>query len=143
LRSNLTFALVDQEIRYVMPDVEEVYLVWGINGWHRVPESLFPHATVVKDRVMQTAMTRKGEAFVAMVRVPVGTTLNYGFRITKSRGLFDLVYPVWDGDYRSNPTRDGIIETQGRATLIPNLAEVVQQPRLWRQVRLLVRSSAQ
>jgi len=141
VRSKLTFALVNEEIRYVMPDAEEVYLIWGLNGWHQVPESLFPEGTVVKDRVMQTAMRRNGEAFLATVRIPVCTTLDYGFRITKRRGLFDLVYPVWDGDYRLNPSRDGMIETKGKAKMLPDLSEVVQKPRLWRQVQLVIHPS--
>ena len=135
VRSKLTFALVNQEIRYVLPEAEEVYLVWGLNGWHPAPESLFPEGTIVKDRVMQTAMHRKGEAFLATVRIPAGTTLDYGFRITKRRGLFDLVYPVWEGDYRSNSLQDGRIETKGKAKLVPDLSQVIQEARLWKQGR--------
>jgi hypothetical protein len=132
VRTTLTFALLDQAFRYVMPDAEEVYLVWGLNGWHPVPESLFPEGTVVKYKVMETPMRRNGEAFLATVRIPAGTTLDYGFRITKRGGLFDLVYPVFDGNYRSNPSSDGVIETQGKAKLLPDLSQIIREARLLR-----------
>ena len=42
-------SLVAQEIRYRIAGAEEVWLVWGINGWQAIPEAARPPGTVLKD----------------------------------------------------------------------------------------------
>jgi 4-amino-4-deoxy-L-arabinose transferase-like glycosyltransferase len=110
---------VTQEIRYHMPEAGEVFLIWGVNGWAVVPEENRPAGTVVKDRVMHTPMAREGDTFVAQVQVPSGTTVDYGFLITKT---YDgaAVY-VWeadgDQDYHTVAAQDGVVEVQTTLTL--------------------------
>jgi hypothetical protein len=125
VKTNLTLALVSQEIRYYMPEAGEVYLVWGLNGWHVAPEELRPAGTEVKDKVMHTPMIREGDTFVAKVWVPVGTTIDYGFRITERRGIFDFVYADWDGNYREVPSENSVTEVEAALPLAYYLSYVL------------------
>jgi hypothetical protein len=88
--------LVTQEIRHQFPEASEVFLVWGINGWGLVAEEQRPDGTKIKNRVMHTPMDREGDAFVAKVRVPAGTTIDYGFLITKTRD--EETVQIWESD---------------------------------------------
>ncbi len=93
--------LVTQEIRYRAPEAGEVWLVWGVNGWKHVPESLRPPMTVIKDGVMHTPMAGKNDLFVATIAVHTGTIINYGFLTTKDRT--NEAVRVWQGD---GPSKD-------------------------------------
>lgn len=124
MSTKLTLDLVTEEIRYYMPKAGKVDLVWGLNGWHVVPEELRPPGTEVKNKVMQTTMVQEGDTFVAKVRAPVGTTINCGFRITKWRGIFNIIYPVWDGDYREIPSKNSITEIRGAPNLSGDLSKI-------------------
>jgi ketosteroid isomerase-like protein len=78
-----TIPLLNQDIRYRIGGTDEVWLVWGINGWQPVPEGSRPAGTVIKDHVMHTRMPRKGSLFSAIVRVPEQSALQYKFLVTK------------------------------------------------------------
>jgi hypothetical protein len=89
--------VITQEIRYQLADAGEVFLVWGINGWQQVPESMRPKGTtVLKEGAMSSPMTREGDTFVAKVQVPSASIINYGLWITKTRGGEEI--GVWDGN---------------------------------------------
>jgi hypothetical protein len=92
-------SLVTQEIRYRIAGVEEVWLVWGINGWQAIPEASRPSGTVLKDnRLMHTRMIRKGDTFATTVRVPPRTGLDYRFLISKtSRGVPVTIWQDYNG----------------------------------------------
>jgi hypothetical protein len=127
VETDLTLALVGQEIRYRMPEAGEVHLVWGLNGWHVAPEELRPTGTEVKKNVMHTPMVREGDTFVANLRVPAGTTINYCFLSTR-RGLFDVVYPVCDSGDQGDQmvvSDDGIMEVKAAVTLSMRLWDVL------------------
>jgi len=119
IRSRTSLALVRQEIRYHAPEAKEVHLVWGVKGWHVTPQSLWPSGTAIIDHVMHTPMALREGIFVATVTVPVDTAVDYGFQITKRRGIFDLVYPLFDGNYSVRPSQDGQIDMQAKPGLIP------------------------
>ncbi|TKB70427.1 MAG: hypothetical protein E8D45_13135 [Nitrospira sp.] len=90
-------SLMVQEIHYRIPEAEEVYFVWGINGWKPVPDTTRPPGTTLtKDKVMATRMVREGDAFVVRLRVPHGATVDYGFSITRT--LDGAAVNVWDAD---------------------------------------------
>lgn len=89
-------ATLTQEVRYKSPEVGEVLLVWGIDGWNPLPESLRPLGTTVDKSVMHTPMNKQGEWFVVTIRVPSDSTVDFGFKITKSLGGSDL--NIWDGN---------------------------------------------
>jgi lipopolysaccharide transport system permease protein len=111
--------LVTQEIRYHMPEAGEMLLVWGINGWTVVPEELRPAGTAVKNAVMHTPMVRKGDTFVARVQVPSGTTIDYGFLITRMRS--GAAVHIWEADgkqdYHTIATQDGVVEVRTKSML--------------------------
>jgi hypothetical protein len=127
VETNLTLALVSQEIRYRMPEAGEVHLIWGLNGWHVAPEELRPAGTEVKNNVMHTPMVRQGDTFVAQVGVPAGTTIDYGLQITERRGLFDIVYPIWDGNYQEIPPGNSVTEVEAAVTLARDLWDVLDK----------------
>jgi hypothetical protein len=120
--------IVSIEIRYYMTEAEEVYIVWGLNGWHVAPEMFRPAGTNIenklKNMVMKTPMISKGDHFAAKVLVPVGTTINYGFRITNRYGIFDIVYPVWDGDYNTIATKNDVIDIKGVPIFFSDLSKI-------------------
>jgi hypothetical protein len=123
--------IVTQEIRYHMPEAGEVFFVWGIDGWNTVVEEIRPRGTKVKNNVMHTPMVRDKETFVAKVQLPTGKILDYGFLITKIRGIFDLARPVWDGtkDYRKLVTKNGVIEVKSTKTMPNELSSVLDKSR--------------
>lgn len=88
--------LVTEEIRHQFPEASEVFLVWGINGWGLVAEEQQPDGTKIKNGVMHTPMDREGDAFVAIVQVPAGTTIDYGFLITETRD--EETVHIWESD---------------------------------------------
>lgn len=110
--------LVTLEIRYTLPEAGEVYLVWGINGWDVTPDELRPAGTELRPagpkdaKLMHTPMVRDGDIFVVKVAVLAGTTIDYGFLITKSRGPLEIAKPIWDGHERfsHSVTADGRID---------------------------------
>ena len=119
IRSRTSLATVTQEIHYRAVEAKEVHLVWGLKGWNVAPNSLWPAGTTIIDNVMHTPMILRDGIFVTTLRVPVETLVDYGFQITKRRGLFDLVGPVFDGNYSVRPTQDGQIDIQAKPGLLP------------------------
>ena len=109
--------LVTQEVHYHLEGAGEVWLVWGANGWHNVPEAFRPSETTVKDQLMHTLLVRKGNSFVTTIRVPPGMSIEYKFLVTK----MDDGTPVnvWEdvGD-RSDviTTTDGLIDVESKTT---------------------------
>jgi hypothetical protein len=90
--------LVAQEIRYRLPLADEVTFLWGVNGWEMAPEAWWPPGTTVANQVMSSPMLVAEGDFVVTLHVPPGTTIDYGFLVTKtSEG--EMIEAVWDGDY--------------------------------------------
>jgi hypothetical protein len=105
-----------QEFRYQMPSAGEVFLVWGVDGWHTIPEAERPAGTVLEDGIMHTPMFEEGKAFVADVQVPAGTVIDYGFLITRRRD--GTKAHIWEADgaedYHTIAAGDGVVEIQTR-----------------------------
>ncbi|HSL05480.1 MAG TPA: hypothetical protein VK901_18285, partial [Nitrospiraceae bacterium] len=102
--------VVAQEIRYHAEGAGEVWLVWGVNGGHNVPETFRPSGTNVKDQLMHTLLVRKGDSFVTTIRVPPGMPIEYRFLVTKMEGGAPV--NVWeDAGDRSGliMTTDGVL----------------------------------
>jgi hypothetical protein len=115
---------VDQEIRYTTPEALEVYLVWGINGWHVLPDALRPPGTIVKHHVMHTPMVRKNDAFSTRIKVASGTPVDYCFLITKPRDDFEITWPLCDGNYRTVPIKNGTIDVRSKVSLALSTQEI-------------------
>ena len=125
-------SLVTQEFRYHIAGAGEVWLVWGVNNWQVIPETMRPHETMLKNSVMHTRMVREKDAFIARVQVSSGTIIDYGFLTTKTRD--GAVIKIWqdDGgkDFHLAVTRDGRTEVASAATV--SLADTSQNANtLW------------
>jgi hypothetical protein len=105
--------ILTKEIRYRMPEAGKVYLVWGVDGWHAVPEEMRPEDTSVEDGIMHTPMIARGDVFVAKVQVPADTTVDFGFLITEKRNG-NAIEPLWDSGSgtRSAGTKGSLIELE-------------------------------
>jgi len=114
-------ALVAQEIRYRIAGAEEVWLVWGINGWQAIPEEARPPGTVLKDnKVMYSRMVRKGDTFATTVQVPKETRLDFKFLITKtSRGTPVTLWQDYHGqDFWKFVRANGSLEEKATVTVV-------------------------
>jgi hypothetical protein len=109
--------LVTVHLRYHMPQAGAVELVWGVNGWLVAPKPIRPAGTTVDVmRFMHTPMRHDGDVFNVKLQVPMGTLVDYGFRITQDR-RGDRV-GIWDGDYSVRATRDHSIDTTSKYWLL-------------------------
>jgi hypothetical protein len=114
-------ALVAQEIRYRIAGAEEVWLVWGINGWQTIPEAARPPGTRLNDNnVMQSRMVRNGDTFATTMRVPPGTVLDYKFLTTKTRrGTSVRIWQDFNGqDFRKLVRVNGSLEEKATVTVV-------------------------
>lgn len=84
------------EFRYHLPDADTVFLVWGIDGWNPVPDSLRPAGTQIENGVMHSPMDRDGDVFVVKIQAPANTTVYYGFLITADQ-TEKPIPEIWDG----------------------------------------------
>jgi hypothetical protein len=127
--STTDLSLVKQEIRYRIAGTEEVWLVWGINGWQAIPEAVRPAGTVLKDnRLMHTRMVRQGDIFATTVRVPPGTQLDYKFLISKtSRGVPVTIWQDYNGkDFLKLVRVNGSLEEKATVTVV-----TLEQRKTW------------
>ncbi|HYK77315.1 MAG TPA: hypothetical protein VEV16_10080, partial [Daejeonella sp.] len=46
------------EIRYHVPNVKNVTMIWGVNDWNIASEK--PKGTIIQDKVMHTPMVKEG-----------------------------------------------------------------------------------
>jgi hypothetical protein len=83
LRGNDT-VLAKQTVRYGPTDARRVRVVWGIDGWQRLPNSLYPPRTRTVSRLMVTPMQRDNGMFTATLPVPVGHRLNFAFQLDRA-----------------------------------------------------------
>lgn len=103
-----------REFRYRAPaDAGAVDLIWGVGGWQLAPEELRPAGTFVHDGLLHTPMERDGDAFTALLRLPAGLALDYGFQI---RGGAEA---GWDGSYQLASLADELIELDAAAAAPP------------------------
>ena len=110
--------LVTQEVRYRLPEADEVFLVWGINLWSVVPTAIRPAGTVLHNGIMRTPMVYEDGHFVAKLQVPSSATISYGFFITKARHGTPMK-PLWDGDraYHTMALKNGVIDVKPKLQL--------------------------
>jgi hypothetical protein len=94
-RSTYELPVLTQELRYHMPEAGEVFVIWGINGWTPVSESLRPPGTRIENGKMTTSTERQGDVFVATIQAPANATIEYGFKITADRRGHPIP-SVWD-----------------------------------------------
>jgi len=87
------------KIRYANRNAGEVRLVWGIDGWHALPEECLPEGSERNIRgAVCTPMCRKGQYFEAAIRIPEKSKLDYGFLVTEDAAGRTVYH--WDEDTR-------------------------------------------
>lgn len=98
------------EIRYVAPRAEQVYLLWGMNGWQSPDKSYWPAGAAPARGLPYCKMTRAGDEFHIVLSVPEGVRLDYCFNVlVPSRKV-----NIWDvngggvKDYHSVVQRNGL-----------------------------------
>jgi hypothetical protein len=118
---------ITREIRYDSAEAGAVALVWGVDGWQPLPESLRPPETTLlneKGQIMRTPMALENGVFVARVRVPAGTRINYIFQISKTRSGISI--DAWDmGDQPEQEFQ--IIANQDGTTTVKASVAIAQQ----------------
>jgi hypothetical protein len=106
-------------VRYRSSEAAEVFLVWGIDGWHSVAPELRPGGSRIRVGRMETPMTRRGDRFEAVLAVPRGVKWECGFLITGRRGISDLMGSVWDPGCGDTAGRD-VIDAVAQVRLGPD-----------------------
>ena len=79
--------LIPVQIEYVSKEAALVHLDWGINGWNLLPQDRQPPGAAVVEGVYRLRMQREGDVFKETAWAPRGCTMNFGFLITRNRGL--------------------------------------------------------
>lgn len=107
------------EIRYRAEEAGEVLLVWGVDGWNSVPATVWPQGTTLEKGVMRTSMRRQGSVFSTTVRAARGTTVTFGFLITRTRGGTRI--SAWETDgkhpFERKARVDDVTEIRSQMTL--------------------------
>jgi hypothetical protein len=118
--SSYELPVLTHELRYHLPEAGKVFLVWGIDGWHPVSESLRPAGTRVENGKMTTPTERQGDVFVVTVQAPANATVEYGFLITANRRGHPIP-SVWDAspDYQFLSVLNRTIHVEPSVTLEP------------------------
>jgi uncharacterized protein YaiE (UPF0345 family) len=120
--------LIPQEINYLMPEASEAYLVWGVNGWKVAPETQRPRGTIIKDMLMYTPMRRVDDGFIAKVKVPEGTKVDYIFLITSTAS--GQPTRIWDANgqpkrnFRTTVLEEGLVRVEPTIDLNASVASV-------------------
>jgi hypothetical protein len=76
--------LVRHTVRYGPTDARRVRVVWGIDGWQRLPDSLYPPRTRTGSHLMITPMQREGSMFTVTLPVPMGRHLDFAFQVDRA-----------------------------------------------------------
>jgi hypothetical protein len=105
------------DLRYESDSADDVTVVWGVNGWHLLPESIRPARTTVRNSVMNTPMTRNGRKFAVRILVPTLSRFHYGF-VASSRRT-DPPTAEWEGDWQLIATSNQVVDVRSKLTLKP------------------------
>lgn len=110
---------VTQEIHFNMPDANEVYLVWGINGWKTLAASDWPKGTYVRDSLMYTPMTRSGDGYSVSLQVPDQAVIDFGFLASVDKSGSPAQVWVADGeqDFHVTAEKDGVFTYQQQGSV--------------------------
>jgi hypothetical protein len=115
--------LVSHVLRYNLSEASEVAMIWGVNGWHMLPEAQRPLGTIIiktTSEVMQTPMKRVNGLFEVTLQAPAGATINYIFHITRTRS--GISADVWD--LNGVPERDfhTVVVANGVTDVTPTIS---------------------
>jgi hypothetical protein len=83
-------------IELAAPEFGQAWLAWGVDGWHKPPEELWPPDTEPYRKLVRTPMVAEGERFRVELSLPEGTTIDYGVLFTRNRNM-RVIEPLWCG----------------------------------------------
>ena len=132
---------IEHEIRYYLQEAGEVWLVWGIDGWQTLPQEMRPAGTIIRDEVMHTPMHKKDNVFTVNLHIPAGTTIDYGFLIT--RGYDGTPIPAtWESGTMPISTKGRVTEIRSLRTLPLGLVKSLETDMRfrWKAILALVTS---
>lgn len=103
-------------IYYRAPQADQAWLVWGVNGWRRVPNALRPEGTEIRDGAMRSPMRREGDTFAIELVLQGANHVDFGVSVDYAGASQPI--NVWDSaggrNYRiSTPRSDAF-------TLVPS-----------------------
>ena len=79
--------MVSHQIRFpAHSGAEHVDLAWGLNGWQLPTGNLLPADSRISGRVAVTPMRKTDDGFVAVLRLPSGTFMDYSFKVKDAAG---------------------------------------------------------
>ncbi|MFC0875426.1 LTA synthase family protein [Saccharicrinis sp. FJH2] len=78
-------SFIDQEIRYIAPYSDRVYLVWKVENYELENAVNWINDTKLNDGLLYTPMVAQGDTFILHLNLPKGSVLQYYFWITKSK----------------------------------------------------------
>jgi arylsulfatase A-like enzyme len=123
LAQNRSDYLVEQEIQYHCEDAEEVFIVWGINGWNKQQKELLPAGTFEKGGLLTTPMKNQQGVFSIVFKTKPNTMFDYVFWITK--GPKEIECDIWDvnvlpqKDYHSIAINDNSVVINSKVKVKP------------------------
>lgn len=83
-------------IHYSAPQASRAWLVWGVNGWQRVPNAQRPVGTVIQDGAMRSPMQRVGDGFAIDLVLQGSNSVDFGVSVDYAAGSGSI--NVWDSD---------------------------------------------
>jgi hypothetical protein len=138
-----TSNLVTQQIHYTMVEANEVFLVWGVDGWSNVPEAIQPIGTQIRKAVMYTPMKREGSTFSVTVQVPRDSRIDYVFQITKTRSGISI--DAWDANgyekqnFYTYARQDGVVVVEPTLALGQEVVSTLADTKLqWYAAYVLI-----
>jgi hypothetical protein len=110
--------LVRETVRYGPTDAHRVRVVWGIDGWQRLPVAQYPPRTrTTTSHLMLTPMEHGGSMFETTLVVPAGHHLDFSFQLDRA-DRFDVSDDNHGTNYGLTATGDSTV------TVTPNLTRV-------------------
>jgi hypothetical protein len=126
-----------------MAEANEVFLVWGVDGWINVPEAIQPIGTQIRKAVMYTPMKREGSTFSVSVRVPRDSRIDYVFQITKTRSGISV--DAWDANgyekqnFYTYARQDGVVVVEPTLALGQEVVSTLADTKLqWYAAYVLI-----
>lgn len=108
------------EIRYFIPEANEVSIIWGINNWQAIRP--LPPKTRIYNKVMITNMQKVNNFYSCILNVPDNAIIDYTFYFKKTSSPLRLNLDYWDlnnnKNYQSSAVGSFIIEVHPNNKLI-------------------------
>ena len=110
------------EIRYIAPKAEEVYLLWGLNGWNPPDKSYWPPGAAVAKRLPYCKMTKTDDEFSIVLSIPAGSRLDYCFNVL----IPSSKTSTWDANGGAGKDYHSVVKQDGMVVIIPQETQMAR-----------------